>query len=272
MKKFNKLVNCPQADGLQSNVPSCYDEDGQLKEKFGILSQLAAMLRGKKISQERGCVRISFRIFLLVMAVGLAGGLYYLGTQGRQNVGIDQAQVEKLVKEQVAAELAKAEETRRAAELAKAEEARRAAELAKADEARQKSIDDAAVVLDVAQGMPEYLARYKQKIIAQTRQAVAGLKASGADAKQLQEAEQTLANVQRMTQKEWEDKISSSLKGWRGFFIFIALAMVLFIFCEGDRWAARRYYLLLVGYTSFAIALLLGGPAFLAPWLAYAFA
>ena len=272
MKKFNELVNCPQADGLQSNVPSCYDEDGQLKEKFGILSQLAAMLRGKKISQERGYVRISFRIFLLVMAVGLAGGLYYLGTQGRQNVGIDQAQVEKLVKEQVAAELAKAEETRRAAELAKAEEARRAAELAKADEARQKSIDDAAVVLDVAQGMPEYLARYKQKIIAQARQAVAGLKASGADAKQLQEAEQTLANVQRMTQKEWEDNISSSLKGWRGFFIFIALAMVLFIFCEGDRWAARRYYLLLVGYTSFAIALLLVGPSFLAPWLAYAFA
>ena len=204
MKKFNELVNCPQADGLQSNVPSCYDEDGQLKEKFGILSQLAAMLRGKKISQERGYVRISFRVFLLVMAVGLAGGFYYLGTQGRQNVGIDQAQVEKLVearvaeelsavkngidqaqvdklvKEQVAEELAKAEEARRAAELAKAEEARRAAESAKAEEARQKSIDDAAVVLDVAQGMPEYLARYKQKMIARARQSVVGLKALGA--------------------------------------------------------------------------------------------
>ena len=276
MKKFNELVNCSHADGLQSNVPTRCDEDEQLKEKFGIIDQLAAMLRGKKISQERGYVRISFRIFLLVMAVGLAGGFYYLGTQGRQNVGIDQAQVEKLVKEQVAAELAKAEEARRAAEQ-KVEEARRAAESAKAEEARQESINDAAVVLDVAQGMPEYLARYKQKKIARARQAVVGLKALGADAKQLQEAEQTLANVQRMTQKEWEDKISYPLKGWRGFFIFIALAMLSVSCCGGDRWAARRYSvdrynLLLVGYTIFAVALLLVGPSFLAPWLACAFA
>lgn len=106
MEKSYELTNCPQADGLQSNVLTCCDEDKQLNEKFGILSQLAAMLRGKKISPKRGYVRISFRIFLLVMAVGLAGGFYYLGTQGRQNVGIDQAQVEKLVEARVAEELA----------------------------------------------------------------------------------------------------------------------------------------------------------------------
>ena len=130
MKKFNELVNCSHADGLQSNVPTRCDEDKQLNEKFGILSQLAAMLRGKKISQERGYVRISFRIFLLVMAVGLAGGFYYLGTQGRQNVGIDQAQVEKLVEARVAEELSAVKNGIDQTQVDKLVEARVAEELA----------------------------------------------------------------------------------------------------------------------------------------------
>lgn len=129
MEKSYELTNCPQADGLQSNVLTCCDEDKQLNEKFGILSQLAAMLRGKKISPKRGYVRISFRIFLLVMAVGLAGGFYYLGTQGRQNVGIDQAQVEKLVEARVAEELSAVKNGIDQAQVDKLVEARVAEEL-----------------------------------------------------------------------------------------------------------------------------------------------
>ena len=233
-------------DGSQERVPARFEEDEQTRENFRLIDAAIDAINAIKIksSSRRGGLLFWFVVVLILMVL-TGGGMYYLGSRSQETVA---EKTQQTTEQKTETERVISEETRR------------------------ENINDAAVALDVAQGMPEYLARYKQKIIAQTRQAVAGLKASGADAKQLQEAEQTLANVQRMTQKEWEDKISSSLKGWRGFFIFIALAMVLVIFCEGDRWAARRYYLLLVGYTSFAIALLLVGPSFLAPWLAYAFA
>ena len=239
-------------DGSQERVPARFEEDEQTRENFRLIDAAIDAINAIKIksSSRRGGLLFWFVVVLILMIL-TGGGMYYLGSRSQETA---------------------AEKTQQATEQ-KTETAQ-----VISDETRQKSINDAAVALDVAQGMPEYLARYKQKMIARARQSVVGLKALGAGAKQLQEAEQTLANLQRMTQKEWEDKISSSLDGWRGFFIFIGVAMLIAI-PGGASWAFRRYRhridrynLLLWGYIIFEIALMLVGTVFLAPWLAYAFA
>lgn len=237
-------------DGSQERVPARFEEDEQTRENFRLIDAAIDAINAIKIksSSRRGGLLFWFVVVLILMVL-TGGGMYYLGSRSQETVA---EKTQQTTEQKTETERVISEETRR------------------------ENINDAAVALDVAQGMPEYLARYKQKMIARARQSVVGLKALGAGAKQLQEAEQTLADLQRMTQKEWEDKISSSLDGWRGFFIFIAVAMLIAI-PGGASWAFRRYSidrynLLLWGYTIFGIALMLVGTILLAPWLAYAFA
>ena len=130
MKKFNEIAKYFGAGNsrsrvfsqAQDNVPSCCEDDEELKAKFGIFSQLAAALRGKEIPRRsgRGWLKFGLVAVLLVLA---GGGIYYLGMRNGQNAGIDQAQVDKLVDEKIEAKLAKAEDARRAAEQKAAEQA-----------------------------------------------------------------------------------------------------------------------------------------------------
>ena len=175
MEKSNELARRQDTVDLQSNVPTRCNEDEQLKEKFVIIDQLAAMLRGKEVSRKHRYGWIKFWSFLLVVVAVLGGGGYYLGSRNQQpSAEIDQAQVDKLVDEKIEAKLAKAEETRRAAELAKAEEARRAAEQ-KAEEARYAAEQKAEALIDrdVALGMPKLVARLKHWKLAKARKKAA---------------------------------------------------------------------------------------------------
>ena len=243
MENFNEFANCPNTDDLRRNVPSCYDEDGRLKEKFGILSQLAAMLRGKEVPKRRGRGWLKF-VFVAVLSVLVGGGIYYLGMRNGQNAGIDQAQVDKLVDEKIEAKLAAAEkarpaaeqkteagraadeattidqaqvdklvEERVAAELAKAEEARRAAEQkaeeqkaaeqANAEAVRQEAADDIMFDLDLSKGMIWPDACFKQYKLAKARKTLEKAKAAGTDSQLYQEAEQELNRLLSKTPDDW---------------------------------------------------------------------
>lgn len=130
MKKFNEIAKYFGAGNsrsrvfsqAQDNVPSCCEDDEELKAKFGIFSQLAAALRGKEISKQSGRGWLKFGL-VAVLLVLVGGGIYYLGMRNGQNAGIDQAQVDKLVDEKIEAKLAAAEEVRHAAEQKAAEQA-----------------------------------------------------------------------------------------------------------------------------------------------------
>ena len=130
MKKFNEIANYSGTGNsrsrvfsqVQDNVPSCCEDDEELKAKFGIFSQLAAALRGKEIPRRSGRSWLKFGL-VAVLLVLAGGGIYYLGMRNGQNAGIDQAQVDKLVDEKIEAKLAAAEEARRAAEQKAAEQA-----------------------------------------------------------------------------------------------------------------------------------------------------
>ena len=130
MKKFNEIAKYLGAGNsrsrvfsqAQDNVPSCCEDDEELKAKFGIFSQLAAALRGKEIPKRRGRGWLKFGL-VAVLLVLVGGGFYYLGMRNGQNAGIDQAQVDKLVDEKIEAKLAAAEEARHAAEQKAAEQA-----------------------------------------------------------------------------------------------------------------------------------------------------
>lgn len=130
MKKFNEIAKYFGAGNsrsrvfsqAQDNVPSCCEDDEELKAKFGIFSQLAAALRGKEISKQSGRGWLKFGL-VAVLLILVGGGIYYLGMRNGQNAGIDQAQVDKLVDEKIEAKLAAAEEARRAAEQKAAEQA-----------------------------------------------------------------------------------------------------------------------------------------------------
>ena len=192
MENFNESANCPNTDDLRSNVPSCYDKDGQLKEKFGILSQLAAMLRGKEVPkrQSHGWLKFGLVAVLLILA---GGGIYYLGMQNGQNAGIDQAQVEKLVEERIATELAKAEGARRAAEQKAAEQ--KAAE--------QEATDDMMFELDLSRGMIWPDACFKYYKLAKARKTLEKAKAAGTDSQLYREAEQELERLLNKAPEEW---------------------------------------------------------------------
>ena len=130
MKKFNEIAKYFGAGNsrsrifsqAQDNVPSCCEDDEELKAKFGIFSQLAAALRGKEIPKRRGRGWLKFGL-VAVLLILVGGGIYYLGMRNGQNAGIDQAQVDKLVDEKIEAKLAAAEEVRHAAEQKAAEQA-----------------------------------------------------------------------------------------------------------------------------------------------------
>ena len=268
MENFNESANCPNTDDLRSNVPSCYDKDGQLKEKFGILSQLAAMLRGKEVPkrQSHGWLKFGLIAVLLILA---GGGIYYLGMQNGQNAGIEQAQVEKLVEERIATELAKAEEARRATEqktetgraadeaaiidqaqvdklvdekieakLAEAEEARRAAEQkaaeqkaaeqANAEAVRQEAADDIMFDLDLSKGMIWPDACFKHYKLAKARKTLEKAKAAGTDSQLYQEAEQELKRLLNKTSDEWQGR--GILTG------FVILAAIFLLVCFVIHW------------------------------------
>ena len=203
MENFNESANCPNTDDLRSNVPSCYDKDGQLKEKFGILSQLAAMLRGKEVPkrQSHGWLKFGLIAVLLILA---GGGIYYLGMQNGQNAGIDQAQVDKLVDEKIEAKLAEAEEARRAAEQKAAEQ--KAAEQANAEAVRQEAADDIMFDLDLSKGMIWPDACFKHYKLAKARKTLEKAKAAGTDSQLYQEAEQELKRLLNKTSDEWQGR------------------------------------------------------------------
>lgn len=194
----NESANCPNTDDLRSNVPSCYDKDGRLKEKFGILSQLAAMLRGKEIPKQGGRCWLKFGL-VAVLLILVGGGIYYLGMRNGQNAGIDQAQVEKLVEERIATELAKAEGARRAAE-------QKAAEQANAEAVRQEAADDIMFDLDLSKGMIWPDACFKHYKLAKARKTLEKAKAAGTNSQLYQEAEQELKRLLNKTSDEWQGR------------------------------------------------------------------
>ena len=199
----NESANCPNTDDLRSNVPSCYDKDGRLKEKFGILSQLAAMLRGKEIPKQGGRCWLKFGL-VAVLLILAGGGIYYLGMRNGQNAGIDQAQVEKLVEERIATELAKAEEARRAAEQKAAEQ--KATEQANAEAVRQEAADDIMFDLDLSKGMIWPDACFKHYKLAKARKTLEKAKAAGTNSQLYQEAEQELKRLLNKTSDEWQGR------------------------------------------------------------------